>query len=177
MSPILVAGLTIAMRFILDDCCARAASGHVAAAPSAVMKSRRRMYPPEGKPLRRLKPNTLRRGGGRERGSQSTPNAATQCPFGVINGPSVASELGPFIPRQRTSPACPWGSITYVDLHGMEAMMTGKLSPEGEAIAAYGAAMVAVFQVLINCLEENHSFAKGQVKSSSYWSLDIIYRR
>ncbi len=45
MSPILVAGLTIAMRFILDDCCARAASGHVAAAPSAVMKSRRRMYP------------------------------------------------------------------------------------------------------------------------------------
>src|ERR1700682_3460269 len=60
MSPILVAGLTIAMRFILDDCCARAASGHVAAAPSAVMKSRRRMYPPEGKPLRRLKPNTLR---------------------------------------------------------------------------------------------------------------------
>ena len=65
----------------------------------------------------------------------------------VINGPSVASELGPFIPRQRTSPACPWGSITYVDLHGMEAMMTGKLSPEGEVIAAYGAAMVAAIQV------------------------------
>jgi hypothetical protein len=30
-----------------------------------------------------------------------------------------------------------------------------KLSPEGEVIAAYGAAMVAAFQVLINCLEEN----------------------
>jgi hypothetical protein len=28
-------------------------------------------------------------------------------------------------------------------------------SPEGEVIAAYGAAMVAAFQVLINCLEEN----------------------
>jgi hypothetical protein len=27
--------------------------------------------------------------------------------------------------------------------------MTGKLSPEGEVIAAYGAAMVAAFQVLI----------------------------
>ncbi len=34
-----------------------------------------------------------------------------------------------------------------------EAMMPkGKLSPEGEVIAAYGAAMVAAFQVLINCL-------------------------
>src|SRR5258705_5074618 len=55
---------TIAMRFILDDCWARAASGHAAAPPRMVMKSRRRMYPPEGKPLRRLKPNTLRRGGG-----------------------------------------------------------------------------------------------------------------
>ena len=60
------------MRFILDDCCARAASGHVAAAPSAVMKSRRRMYPPEGKPLRRLKPNTLRGAEG-EKGQQIDP--------------------------------------------------------------------------------------------------------
>jgi hypothetical protein len=35
-------------------------------------------------------------------------------------------------------------------------MPKGKLSPEGEVIAAYGAAMVAAaFQVLINCLEEN----------------------
>ena len=33
-------------------------------------------------------------------------------------------------------------------------MPKGKLSPEGEVIAAYGAAMVAAFQVLINCLEE-----------------------
>jgi hypothetical protein len=38
----------------------------------------------------------------------------------VKNGPSVASGLRPFIPRQRTSPACPWGGITYLDLHGME---------------------------------------------------------
>src|SRR6267154_4260732 len=83
ISPILVAGLTIAMRFIFAGCCARAASGHVAAVPpKSVMKSRRRMYPPEGRPLRRLKPNMLRRGGG-EKGSQSTLDAATQCPFGV----------------------------------------------------------------------------------------------
>jgi hypothetical protein len=34
-------------------------------------------------------------------------------------------------------------------------MPKGKLSPEGEVIAAYGAAMVAAFQVLISCLEEN----------------------
>jgi hypothetical protein len=33
--------------------------------------------------------------------------------------------------------------------------MTGKLSPEGDVTAAYGAAMVAAFQVLINCLEEH----------------------
>ena len=33
-------------------------------------------------------------------------------------------------------------------------MPKDKLSPEGEVIAAYGAAMFAAFQVLINCLEE-----------------------
>jgi hypothetical protein len=45
----------------------------------------------------------------------------------------------------------------------MEATMTGKLSPEGEVIAAYGAAMVAAFQVLINCLEENGAVLPGQI--------------
>ena len=44
----------------------------------------------------------------------------------------------------------------------MEDMMTGKLSPEGEVIAAYGAAMVAAFQVLINCLEESDALQPGQ---------------
>ena len=38
----------------------------------------------------------------------------------------------------------------------------GKLSPEGEVIAAYGAAMVAAFQVLINCLEESDAILPGQ---------------
>ena len=37
-----------------------------------------------------------------------------------------------------------------------------KLSPEGEVIAAYGAAMVAAFQVLINCLEESDALLPGQ---------------
>jgi len=37
-----------------------------------------------------------------------------------------------------------------------------KLSPEGEVIAAYGAAMVAAFQVLINCREENDAVLPGQ---------------
>ena len=41
-------------------------------------------------------------------------------------------------------------------------MPKGKLSPEGEVIAAYGAAMVAAFQVLINCLEENDALLPGQ---------------
>jgi hypothetical protein len=34
-------------------------------------------------------------------------------------------------------------------------MPKGKLSPEGEVIAAHGAAIVAAFQVLIGCLEES----------------------
>src|SRR6266853_6794514 len=55
------AGATKATRFIFAGCCARAASGHVAAVPpKSVMNSRRCMHPPEGKPHRRLKPNTLR---------------------------------------------------------------------------------------------------------------------
>jgi hypothetical protein len=41
-------------------------------------------------------------------------------------------------------------------------MPKGKLSPEGEVIAAYGAAMVAAFQVLINCLEENEALQPDQ---------------
>lgn len=41
-------------------------------------------------------------------------------------------------------------------------MPKGKLSPEGEVIAAYGAAMVAAFQVLINCLEESDALLPGQ---------------
>jgi hypothetical protein len=41
-------------------------------------------------------------------------------------------------------------------------MPKGKLSPEGEVIAAYGAAMVAAFQVLSNCLEESGSLLPGK---------------
>ena len=37
-----------------------------------------------------------------------------------------------------------------------------KLTPEGEVIAAYGAAMVAAFQVLLSCLEENEAVQPGQ---------------
>jgi hypothetical protein len=40
--------------------------------------------------------------------------------------------------------------------------MPKKLSPEGEVIAAYGAAMVASFQVLIDCLEESDALLPGQ---------------
>jgi hypothetical protein len=41
-------------------------------------------------------------------------------------------------------------------------MPKGKLSPEGEVIAANGAAVVAAFQVLINCLEENDTLLPEQ---------------
>lgn len=43
-----------------------------------------------------------------------------------------------------------------------ETMPKPKLSPEGEVIAAYGAAVVAAFQVLVNCLEENEAVQPGQ---------------
>jgi hypothetical protein len=46
-------------------------------------------------------------------------------------------------------------------------MPKGKLSPEGEVIAAYGAALVAAFQVLINCLEENGALEPGQSRRRS----------
>lgn len=40
--------------------------------------------------------------------------------------------------------------------------MKKKLSPEGEVIAAQGAAIVAAFQVLINCLEESDALLPGR---------------
>ncbi len=55
------------------------------------------------------------------------------------------------------------GVITYLVPHLTEDLMTGKLTPDGEVIAAYGAAMVAAFQVLINCLEENDAVSAGTV--------------
>jgi hypothetical protein len=41
-------------------------------------------------------------------------------------------------------------------------MPKGTLSSEGEVIAAYGAAMVAALQVLINWLEESDALLPGQ---------------
>ena len=41
-------------------------------------------------------------------------------------------------------------------------MPNPKLSPEGEVIAAYGAAMVAAIQVLVSCLEERDALLPGQ---------------
>src|SRR4030081_3926046 len=82
MSLILVAGLTSAMRFIFAGCCALAASGHVAAVPpKSVMNSRRCMHPPEGK---LIDASSLTRydGAAVRKGSQSTLDAATQCPVG-----------------------------------------------------------------------------------------------
>jgi hypothetical protein len=50
-------------------------------------------------------------------------------------------------------------------------MPKGKLSPEGEIIAAYGAAMVAAFQVLLNCLEENDAVARNVSQQRALQSL------
>jgi hypothetical protein len=49
-----------------------------------------------------------------------------------------------------------------------------KLSPEGEVIAAYGAAMVAAFQVLISCLEENEAVHPGQFPAALAVYMEMV---
>ena len=53
-------------------------------------------------------------------------------------------------------------------------MPKGKLSPEGEVIAAYGAAMIAAFQVLINCLEENDALQPGQFPAALAVYMEMV---
>jgi hypothetical protein len=50
-------------------------------------------------------------------------------------------------------------------------MPKGKLSPEGELITAHGAAMVAAFQILINCLEEKTRYRRDSFlkRCASTW--------
>src|SRR6266481_9847122 len=86
ISLTLVAGLTYAIRFIFAGCCARAASGHVAAVPSAAMKSRRLIGPPEGMLPGHPKPNTLWQRGERESANESALDPAAQCPSWVKGG-------------------------------------------------------------------------------------------
>jgi hypothetical protein len=52
-----------------------------------------------------------------------------------------------------------------------------KLSPEGEVIAAYGAAMVAAFQVLISCLEENKTVHPGQFPEALRVYMEMVKSR
>ncbi|MBB4373513.1 hypothetical protein GGD63_006336 [Bradyrhizobium sp. cir1] len=53
--------------------------------------------------------------------------------------------------------------LQYVTFNGSSLRARPKkLSLEGEVTAAYGAAMVAAFQVLINCLEESDALLPGQ---------------
>jgi hypothetical protein len=52
-----------------------------------------------------------------------------------------------------------------------------KLSPEGEVIAAYGAAMVAAFQVLINCLEESDALLPEQFPKALGVYMEMVKSR
>ena len=56
-------------------------------------------------------------------------------------------------------------------------MPKGKLSPEGEVVAAYGAAMVAAFQVLINCLEENGAVEPRQFPEALRVYMEMVKSR
>ena len=53
----------------------------------------------------------------------------------------------------------------------------GSLTPEGEVIAAYGAAMVAAFQVLINCLEESDTLLPGQFPDALGVYMEMVKSR
>jgi len=54
-------------------------------------------------------------------------------------------------------------------------MPKGKLSPEGEVIAAYGTA--TAFQVLINCLEENDALLPGQFPAALRVYMEMVKSR
>jgi hypothetical protein len=68
--------------------------------------------------------------------------------------------------------------IVNVPMGQTERTMTkGKLTPEGEVIAAYGAAMVAAFQVLINCLEERDALLPGQFPDALRVYMEMVKSR
>jgi hypothetical protein len=56
-------------------------------------------------------------------------------------------------------------------------MPIGQLTPEGEVIAAYGAAMAAAFQVLINCLEESDALLPGQYPDALRVYMEMVKSR
>jgi len=56
-------------------------------------------------------------------------------------------------------------------------MPKGKLSSEGEVMAAYGAAMVASFQILINCLEESDALFPGQFPDALRVYVEMVKSR
>jgi hypothetical protein len=52
-----------------------------------------------------------------------------------------------------------------------------KLSPEGEVIAADGAAMIAAFQVLVSCLEESDALLPGEFPEHMRVYLEMVKSR
>jgi hypothetical protein len=56
-------------------------------------------------------------------------------------------------------------------------MPKGRLSPEGEIIAANGAAMVAAFQVLIDCLERSDALLPGQFSNALGVYMEMVKSR
>jgi len=52
-----------------------------------------------------------------------------------------------------------------------------KLTPEVEFIAAYGAAMIAAFQVLASCLEKNEAVHPGQFPAALAVYMEMVKGR
>ena len=87
------------MRRIRSGCCARTASGHVAAAlPISVMNSRRCMCPLRTR-LVQVKPSTLSRGA---RGEMAHNRLQAQCPLWVKSRHHGSHKLCPLYPQKQT---------------------------------------------------------------------------
>jgi hypothetical protein len=56
-------------------------------------------------------------------------------------------------------------------------MSKPKLTPEGDVIAAQGTAVVAAFQVLVGCLEENEAIHPGQFPEALRVYMEMIKSR
>jgi len=70
------------------------------------------------------------------------------------------------------------GNAGFTSTHRTEITMPkGKLTPEDEVIAAYGAATVAAFQVLINCLEESDALLPGQFPDALGVYMEMVKSR
>jgi hypothetical protein len=92
------------------------------------------------------------------------------------SGCALAASVDPSIADMLTLVVAPH-TYSLKGLIRWRDMMAKKLSPEGEIIAAQGAAVVAAFQVLINCLEESDALLPGQFPEALGVYMEMVKSR